>query len=72
MAHHFGGVEGRMEVVSTEPLVIVDFAHTPDGMEKVLDSMKDKELIVVFGAGVIVIEQSDQKWVLLQDVLQNT
>ena len=51
MAHHFGGVEGRMEVVSTEPLVIVDFAHTPDGMEKVLDSMKDKELIVVFGAG---------------------
>lgn len=48
---NFGGVEGRMEVVSTEPLVIVDFAHTPDGMEKVLDSLKDKELIVVFGAG---------------------
>jgi UDP-N-acetylmuramoyl-L-alanyl-D-glutamate--2,6-diaminopimelate ligase len=48
---HFGGVEGRMEVVSTEPLVIVDFAHTPDGMEKVLDSMKDRDLIVVFGAG---------------------
>ena len=48
---HFGGVEGRMEVVSDEPLVIVDFAHTPDGMEKVLDSLKDKELIVVFGAG---------------------
>lgn len=48
---HFGGVEGRMEVVSSEPLVIVDFAHTPDGMEKVLESMKDKELLVVFGAG---------------------
>jgi len=48
---HFGGVEGRMEVVSLEPLVIVDFAHTPDGMEKVLDSLKDKDLIVVFGAG---------------------
>lgn len=48
---NFAGVEGRMEVVSTEPLVIVDFAHTPDGMEKVLDSLKDKELIVVFGAG---------------------
>ena len=47
----FGGVEGRMEVVSVEPLVIVDFAHTPDGMEKVMESMKDKELIVVFGAG---------------------
>ena len=48
---NFAGVEGRMEVVSTEPLIIVDFAHTPDGMEKVLESMKDKEIIVVFGAG---------------------
>ena len=48
---HFGGVEGRMEVISTEPLVIVDFAHTPDGMEKVLDSMKERDLVVVFGAG---------------------
>ncbi|MDD3343585.1 MAG: UDP-N-acetylmuramoyl-L-alanyl-D-glutamate--2,6-diaminopimelate ligase [Sulfurospirillaceae bacterium] len=51
VVEHFAGVEGRMEVVSTEPLVIVDFAHTPDGMEKVLDSMKDKDIIVVFGAG---------------------
>ncbi len=48
---HFGGVEGRMQVVSQDPLVIVDFAHTPDGMEKVLESMKDKNCIVVFGAG---------------------
>jgi UDP-N-acetylmuramoyl-L-alanyl-D-glutamate--2,6-diaminopimelate ligase len=48
---NFGGVEGRMEVVSHEPLVIVDFAHTPDGMEKVLESVKEKDLIVVFGAG---------------------
>jgi UDP-N-acetylmuramoyl-L-alanyl-D-glutamate--2,6-diaminopimelate ligase len=48
---NFAGVEGRMQVVSHEPLVIVDFAHTPDGMEKVLDSLKDKDLIVVFGAG---------------------
>lgn len=47
----FGGVEGRMEVVSDEPLVIVDFAHTPDGMEKVLDSLKEKEIVLVFGAG---------------------
>jgi UDP-N-acetylmuramoyl-L-alanyl-D-glutamate--2,6-diaminopimelate ligase len=48
---NFGGVEGRMQVVSEKPLVIVDFAHTPDGMEKVLDSLKDKDIIVVFGAG---------------------
>ena len=38
-------------MVSSDPLVIVDFAHTPDGMEKVLDSMKERDLVVVFGAG---------------------
>ena len=48
---NFGGVAGRMEVVSKEPLVIVDFAHTDDGMLQVLQSMKDKTLSVVFGAG---------------------
>ena len=48
---NFAGVEGRMEVVSSDPLVIVDFAHTPDGMDKVLDALKDKNIIVVFGAG---------------------
>ena len=32
----FGGVSGRMETISTNPLVIVDFAHTPDGMDEVL------------------------------------
>jgi len=48
---NFAGVAGRMEVVSIEPLVIVDFAHTDDGMIQVLDSMKDREVVVVFGAG---------------------
>ena len=47
----FGGVSGRMEVVSHNPTVIVDFAHTPDGMLKVLESIKDKDIVVVFGAG---------------------
>lgn len=46
---HFGGVCGRVERVSEG--VIVDFAHTPDGIEKVLDALKNKSLIVVFGAG---------------------
>lgn len=45
----FGGVCGRVERVADG--VVVDFAHTPDGIEKVLDSFKDKKLIVVFGAG---------------------
>jgi UDP-N-acetylmuramoyl-L-alanyl-D-glutamate--2,6-diaminopimelate ligase len=31
--------------------VIVDFAHTPDGIEKVLEAMRENELVVVFGAG---------------------
>ena len=48
---NFAGVAGRMEVVSNNPLVIVDFAHTDDGMIQVLDSMKDREVVVVFGAG---------------------
>ena len=48
---NFAGVAGRMEVVSTNPLVIVDFAHTADGMVQVLDSMKDRDIVVVFGAG---------------------
>ena len=48
---NFAGVAGRMEVVSQNPLVIVDFAHTDDGMIQVLDSMKDREIAVVFGAG---------------------
>ena len=45
----FGGVCGRVEKIVEG--VIVDFAHTPDGIEKVLDSLKNKNLIVVFGAG---------------------
>ncbi len=48
---NFGGVSGRMEIISVEPLVIVDFAHTPDGMEEVLKSFPQKEIICVFGAG---------------------
>ncbi|MCK5854602.1 MAG: UDP-N-acetylmuramoyl-L-alanyl-D-glutamate--2,6-diaminopimelate ligase [Sulfurovaceae bacterium] len=51
VVENFAGVAGRMEVVSTKPLVIVDFAHTDDGMLQVLDSMKDRDISVVFGAG---------------------
>lgn len=51
VVEHFAGVSGRMEVVSLEPLVIVDFAHTDDGMHAVLESMKDRDISVVFGAG---------------------
>jgi len=48
---NFAGVSGRMEQVSENPNIIVDFAHTPDGMTQVLNALKEKELLVVFGAG---------------------
>lgn len=51
VVEHFAGVSGRMEVISRDPLVIVDFAHTDDGMHAVLESMKDRDISVVFGAG---------------------
>jgi len=47
----FAGVSGRMETVSSQPFVVVDFAHTPDGMKEVLKSFPTKDIIVVFGAG---------------------
>jgi UDP-N-acetylmuramoyl-L-alanyl-D-glutamate--2,6-diaminopimelate ligase len=48
---NFAGVSGRMETISTNPFVVVDFAHTPDGMKEVLKSFPTKDIIVVFGAG---------------------
>ena len=48
---NFAGVSGRMEQVCKTPNVIVDFAHTPDGMQQVLNALREKELLVVFGAG---------------------
>ncbi|MCB4748241.1 MAG: UDP-N-acetylmuramoyl-L-alanyl-D-glutamate--2,6-diaminopimelate ligase [Sulfurovum sp.] len=51
VVEHFAGVSGRMEVISADPLIIVDFAHTDDGMCAVFESMKDRDISVVFGAG---------------------
>jgi len=51
VVENFGGVSGRMEVILHNPTIIVDFAHTPDGIEKVLESLKDRDISVVFGAG---------------------
>ena len=50
------GVAGRFEVVAHKPLVIVDYAHTPDGLENVLKSAReitpeDAKLICLFGCG---------------------
>lgn len=50
------GVAGRFEVVTTKPTVIVDYAHTPDGLENVLKTAREitpktGKLICVFGCG---------------------
>jgi UDP-N-acetylmuramyl-tripeptide synthetase len=50
-------VPGRMEQVADAPLVIVDYAHTPDALEKVLTALRPLagerggRLVIVFGAG---------------------
>lgn len=48
---NFAGVSGRLEIICNDPLVIVDFAHTPDGMKEVFESFNHKDIIAVFGAG---------------------
>lgn len=51
------GVKGRIEVVPTpgrDFTVLIDYAHTPDGLENVLRSVRDfcrGRLIAVFGCG---------------------
>lgn len=50
------GVAGRFEVVVRKPLVIVDYAHTPDGLENVLKAAGEiksanSKLICMFGCG---------------------
>ena len=51
------GIQGRVEVVPTPGMpytVLIDYAHTPDGLENVLTAVKDfckGRLIAVFGCG---------------------
>lgn len=50
------GVAGRFEIVARNPLVIVDYAHTPDGLENVLKAAREitpkgSKLICLFGCG---------------------
>jgi UDP-N-acetylmuramoyl-L-alanyl-D-glutamate--2,6-diaminopimelate ligase len=50
-------VPGRMEKISDRPLVVIDYAHTPDAIEKVLQALRPLaderggRLLAVFGAG---------------------
>ena len=49
-------VDGRFEIVNKKPLVIVDYAHTPDGLENVLKAARELvpsegRLVCLFGCG---------------------
>ncbi|MCX6721185.1 MAG: UDP-N-acetylmuramoyl-L-alanyl-D-glutamate--2,6-diaminopimelate ligase [Candidatus Staskawiczbacteria bacterium] len=44
------GIAGRMEVVSENPKVIVDYAHTPEQLEAVYKTFKEEKLICVLGS----------------------
>ena len=47
-------VPGRMQLVSTAPAAVVDFAHNPDALERALEAVRSPEpgskVIIVFGA----------------------
>lgn len=50
------GVAGRMECITApnKPMVIVDYAHTPDALEKALEAARlhcEGELFCIFGCG---------------------
>jgi UDP-N-acetylmuramoyl-L-alanyl-D-glutamate--2,6-diaminopimelate ligase len=50
-------VAGRMQAIGEEPLVVIDYAHTPDALQNVLQALRPAaaarggRLAVVFGAG---------------------
>ncbi len=52
----FAGVAGRFQIVGEAPLVVVDYAHTPDGLEGTLQTARELvgeggRLVCVFGCG---------------------
>jgi UDP-N-acetylmuramoyl-L-alanyl-D-glutamate--2,6-diaminopimelate ligase len=52
----FAGVPGRFEVIATSPLVVVDYAHTPDGLSGTLATARSLvrgsgRVVCVFGCG---------------------
>ena len=50
-------VAGRMQKIGDRPLVVIDYAHTPDALDKVLSALRPVaqvrggRLVAVFGAG---------------------
>ncbi len=50
-----GSVRGRFEIISEKPMVIVDYAHTPDALSNVLDALRklvrSRKIVTVVGCG---------------------
>jgi UDP-N-acetylmuramoyl-L-alanyl-D-glutamate--2,6-diaminopimelate ligase len=49
-------VSGRLEIIKKQPLILVDYAHTPDGLEKALLALvplrkNSQRLICIIGCG---------------------
>ena len=66
----FSGIKGRMEIVdiTAEYKVIIDYAHTPDALKKVLlslNSFPHSRIITVFGCGG---ERDREKRSLMGDI----
>jgi UDP-N-acetylmuramoyl-L-alanyl-D-glutamate--2,6-diaminopimelate ligase len=51
VVENFGGVAGRLEIIHTNPTIVIDFAHTEDGMRKAFEAFDTQKIVVVFGAG---------------------
>jgi UDP-N-acetylmuramoyl-L-alanyl-D-glutamate--2,6-diaminopimelate ligase len=47
----FAGVSGRMELVNSNPEIVVDFAHTADGIKNACGAVTHKKVVALFGAG---------------------
>lgn len=61
------GVKGRCEVVPLDApfTVIIDYAHTPDGLKNILSTVcgfADGRVIALFGCGETATGQSDPAW----------
>lgn len=51
---HLTSVPGRMQLLHSHPMIVVDYAHTPDALEKVLRAVRlhcQGKLFCVFGCG---------------------
>ncbi len=59
-------IPGRLERIAEEPVsVLIDFAHTPDALERVLATLRPLvtgRLLVLFGAGGDGTAGSDPRW----------